>query len=187
MAASRVILQGTHLPTTAQEVSRIKEIVDRHVHSEHREALFEQLNEHVGKPSNNLSVKVSMAMMHKLYESDGKSFEEKAADLQRLYESYPNSPASPFWWQVALVGVVVVHFLALLGMVYSFFALPLTMPFQVWLPLCVVILNIFFTRLGEFCSLTKAEDAIRRRLGMKPVKLFIAYYWKLLFSESESK
>lgn len=167
------------MPTTTEEVVAMKDIINNYIPEEHREPLFRELYDRVGHQSDNLSVKLSLLMLNKLYCKDGKILSAKMDELNQVFHSYYNGHL--FWWKVALPIVVSVHFAAIFVMIYAFFVLPFTQPLIVWLPLCVLILNLMFTRVD--CAMTRFEDFIRRKLGLPQVKLFVSYYLKQLFGK----
>lgn len=165
------------MPTTTEQAAQIKEIVGVYIDTVKAEKLFKDLHQNVGSKSDNLSVKLSLLMLEILHRNDGKTVEEKMQEAQEIFKSY--YPKETSRAKRLLVTVVVVHFAAILGMVAAFFVLPFTQPWPVWLPLCVFILNLMFT--AQPCAMTKAENWIRKELGMPQVKLFIGYYLRKLF------
>jgi hypothetical protein len=73
------------------------------------------------------------------------------------------------------LAIVVVHLAVVFGNVAAFFVLPFVEPWYTALPLMSVILLLTFTK-GIECPLTTAENAVRRRMGWKPIGGFIGYY-----------
>jgi hypothetical protein len=85
--------------------------------------------------------------------------------------------------RILLVLVVIFHFLVVFANVAAFFVLPFTslitgLPF--WftvfliLPIESLILTLTFAR--EPCPLTRLENRLRKKLGMREIGGFIGYY-----------
>ena len=74
----------------------------------------------------------------------------------------------------ALALLVVTHFAVVLGNVAFAFVLPFAEPPWVALPLCSFVLWVTFNR--DTCPLTRLENSIRKRIGMKPIGGFVGHY-----------
>jgi hypothetical protein len=80
-------------------------------------------------------------------------------------------------WRLALVGVVLTHYLLVGAMALS---IPLLFMYESWyvaLPLSVWIVNLSIIPMK--CPLTTLENCVRIRLGLAPIRSFIKH-WVLL-------
>lgn len=75
-----------------------------------------------------------------------------------------------------LATTVVVHAAFTIGVVCAFFVLPFKQPWEVWVPLEVLIVSLTFGR--HECPVTRLENYYRRRLGYKPIGGFVGHYFK---------
>ena len=71
--------------------------------------------------------------------------------------------------------LVVFHMLVVLGNFLSFFVTPMLAPWYEALPICSFILLISFSRELK-CPLTRLENYLRKKLGMKKIGGFIGHY-----------
>ena len=58
------------MPTSQDEVIRIKEIIDEYLSYDDAKAVAIRLHYEVGQPSSNDSLKISLSMLKKLYEGE---------------------------------------------------------------------------------------------------------------------
>jgi hypothetical protein len=72
--------------------------------------------------------------------------------------------------------VVLAHFSLILGNIGAFLVLPFAAPWYVSLPIMVVIGQTFTSRTVS-CPVTKLENWLRLKLGLKEVHGFIGYYF----------
>jgi len=80
-----------------------------------------------------------------------------------------------FWVRPALYLLVITHIFIVVGIIASFFILPFYEPWYVSLPLCTFIW--FFSTTRVECKLTKWENDLREKLGMKKIGAFVGHYF----------
>jgi hypothetical protein len=155
------------MPTTTQEVLRIREAIDRRLSSQEASGLFNELYDEVGAKSTNESVKTSLLMLKALY--SGASPEQ----LERVFASYGTGESH--WLAKTCLGLVVVaHFVLLLAMLAALFVLPFVAHWAVALPLMVFLLNMLTTPVT--CAMTKLENVCRRAAGLPTIRFFVQHY-----------
>jgi hypothetical protein len=71
-------------------------------------------------------------------------------------------------------GMVALHFLVIFAMIVAMFVLPFRAAWYVALPLEVYILNLMFTPVA--CAMTKAENILRKAIGLPEIRFFIGHY-----------
>jgi hypothetical protein len=78
------------------------------------------------------------------------------------------------------LGIIVVgHAAVILGNIVAIFILPFREVWYVALPIITLLINLMFG--ATDCPLTRLENRVRRRLGMKEIKYFVGHYliWPL--------
>jgi len=73
-----------------------------------------------------------------------------------------------------LRSLIVFHFLVIFGNLAALIALPFMEPWYISCPLMSLIVNLMFSPLP--CPLTRLEDSIRRKHGLREIKHFMGYY-----------
>lgn len=76
--------------------------------------------------------------------------------------------------KVCLLALVLAHMALVVGFVTSFFILPFLEPWYVALPLMTFM--FFFTTSNVECKLTRLENYLRQKLGMKRIGGFVGHY-----------
>lgn len=77
--------------------------------------------------------------------------------------------------KVALVAVVIFHWLVIFGNVSAFFVLPFYSPWYIALPIMSYIGLLTFSRVLD-CPITKLENIIRKRMGLPEITGFLKQY-----------
>lgn len=76
--------------------------------------------------------------------------------------------------RVAFFAVVAIHLFVVFGNIVSFFVCCLYAPWYVAFPCCSFV---FFISTNPIeCKLTRMENYIRRKLGMREIKGFVSHY-----------
>lgn len=149
------------MPTTMNEATEILGIVTKYLPPQDIKELFSELNEKVGKKTDNDSLKQSLVMLDQ---------------LGKMVDAAPK-PAAPQWkWPLfaALGTVWLIHMALVVGMIASFFILPMYERWWVAIPCCVFIW--YFTTSRIDCKITALENDIRLRLGLRPIRGFVGHY-----------
>ena len=147
------------MPTSKDEAKRIAEIFDEYLERDDVAEIAERLHQEVGKPSDNVSLKVSLQMMDAIYNKK----ERKKFIKHKIF------------WECSLFTIIVLHFALLLGNCISFFLLPFLAPWYIAMPVMSFIVTLAFNR--SPCPITLLEDYIRwNKLGKPKIKKFIKYY-----------
>lgn len=164
------------MPANYNEVLEIKKVVDGFLPEEKSSELFHKLYHEIGLKSSNESFKLSMLMLHILFQT-GLTFEQKALKLKEAFSTYPFHFFMPKKTvnQSLLIGIVLLHFFVIFGLIGSLFTLPGKVEWYIWLPLVVFIVNTLLTP-GE-CIMTKVENKLRRSLGLNEIRGFIKTYF----------
>jgi len=55
------------MPTSVHEANKMYEVIIKHIEHEAAQKLVEELNNEIGKPTNNMSLKVSLQMLFNLF------------------------------------------------------------------------------------------------------------------------
>lgn len=76
--------------------------------------------------------------------------------------------------RLLLGAIIAVHFVLIAAMLAAACLVPFCAPWYVALPIVTYIINLTFT--NTQCSLTKLENAVRRRLHMPEIRAFIKNY-----------
>jgi hypothetical protein len=84
-------------------------------------------------------------------------------------------PPAPLWLWICFYVLVVFHVLLVIGVLGSFFILPIYAPWYLALPSMTFIW--FFSTTRVECQLTNLENVIRKRLGMKKIGGFVGNYF----------
>jgi hypothetical protein len=74
-----------------------------------------------------------------------------------------------------LWGIIVGHAVVIVGNIVSIFILPFFAPWYIALPIITLLINLMFG--ATDCPLTRLENRVRRRLGMKEIKYFVGHYF----------
>ena len=173
------------MPTKPNEIKTIKQIIGEElsdVSEERLTRLFIRIHEESGRVSDNASYKASTEMLRAIYEK-------------------PKTVKTLLWSARILLFVkMIFHFFLIIANIGALVFLPIATLYQrswtlffVAVPVCVYIVNLFFTNLP--CSLTKAENALRRFLGMPEIPTFCLYYilwparnlYKKIYKSSNNK
>jgi hypothetical protein len=77
---------------------------------------------------------------------------------------------------VFLVALVVLHALVIIGNTAAFFILPFTVSWYIALPLNSFIMWVTFSP-GHSCPLTRLENKLRKKLGLRIISGFIKHYF----------
>lgn len=85
-------------------------------------------------------------------------------------------PPPPLWLWITFYSLVASHIILVIGVVLSFFILPVYAPWYIAMPVMTFIW--FFSTTKVDCQLTNLENAIRTRLGMKKIGGFVGTYFK---------
>lgn len=148
------------MPTTQDEASRIVSITQEYMPLEDMVELYTRLNSEIGKRTDNDSLKQSLDMMERLV----------------VYANNHNQPAKQSFWLWTVLQILIgVHAFLVMGMVFSFFALPFMAPYYIAIPLCTFIW--FFSTSKLECKLTNAENYLRSKLGQKRIGGFVGHYF----------
>lgn len=98
-------------------------------------------------------------------------------------------PPAPLWLWICFYVLVVFHILLVIGVLLSFFILPVYAPWYLALPLMTFIW--FFSTTRVECQLTNLENVIRKRLGMKKIGGFVGAYFlrpaKMLWNKKKNR
>lgn len=150
------------MPTTSDEAKKILAITTKYMPLHRAVACFRELDQEVGQVSENDSVKQSFIMFRSLaeYASEG-GFAATGRD-RRLY-------------LVAFYALVLLHAFLVLGNVASFFTVPFYAPWYLAFPACFSILWVVCSNVD--CVMTRWENALRVRLGMKTISGFVSHYF----------
>lgn len=73
-----------------------------------------------------------------------------------------------------LYSLVAFHFLVIIMCVSALFTLPFVEPWYIAWPLCSLIVNLMFSPIP--CPLTRLEDSLRRKLGLREIRHFVGFY-----------
>lgn len=142
------------MPTTQQEAKKIKQIADEFMAEKDAREFTKRLHEEVGLNTDNNSLAISLQMFHMLYDPLVKRRVKTAKFL--------------------LYSVIATHFTIIIFNTIAFFLLPFYASWYVALPIMTLIVNFMFT--SNPCPLTRLEDNIRGKLGMKQIRLFMGHY-----------
>lgn len=77
--------------------------------------------------------------------------------------------------RLVLIVIIVGHALVIVGNIVSIFVLPFCAPWYVALPIISLLINLMFGPTD--CPLTRLENRVRRRVGMKEIKYFVGHYF----------
>ena len=84
-------------------------------------------------------------------------------------------PPAPLWLWICFYILVIFHVLLVIGVLGSFFILPIYALWYLAVPLMTFIW--FFSTTRVECQLTNLENVIRKRLGMKKIGGFVGNYF----------
>jgi len=84
-------------------------------------------------------------------------------------------PPAPLWLWICFYLLVIFHVMLVIGVLGSFFILPVYAPWYLALPSMTFIW--FFSTTRVECQLTNLENVIRKRLGMKRIGGFVGFYF----------
>jgi hypothetical protein len=143
------------VPTTDKEAQQIGKILSGYLDQDEARALFEKLDDAVGKHTDNDSLRESLSMLRLLHLSSG--------------------PKGDVWRPLGLSALVTFHAAVIVVNITAFFVLPFMYPLWIWVPLNSFILTVTFTR--EQCPLTRLENRIRVGLGKKRIGGFMGHYF----------
>lgn len=131
--------------------------------------LLIKLDEEIGKKSNNEITKSFLASLRKIVDKP--------------------TPPAPMWLWFIFYILVTLHILVILGVLGSFFILPIYAPWYIAVPSMTFIW--FFSTTRVECQSTNLENAIRKKLGMKQIGGFVGHYFKkpvkILWNKVNSK
>lgn len=149
------------MPTTQDEASRIVSITQEYLPIEKMQELYTRLNVEIGKKTDNDSLKQSLAMMDQLVSS-----------------VVSNKPINSTWLWLWLIFYLLVflHGFLVVGMTFSFVALPFLADWYIAIPLCTFIWFFSTSRMVD-CKLTEAENYMRVLLGKKRIGGFVGNYF----------
>lgn len=77
--------------------------------------------------------------------------------------------------KLTLYVLVIVHFIIVIMNVLAVFVLPFKTPWYIACPLMSFIIWMSFSRVAD-CPLTKLENVLRSKLGMRKIGGFIGHY-----------
>ena len=146
------------MPTTLEEAQTICEISQKYMPITSLANLYQELDDRVGKSSENDSLKQSLSMMREVMNNKQKRMN-----------------SVPWWMPIALYSLVGLHAALIIGMVFSFFTLPFVVPWYVFLPINAFIW--FFSTNQVDCRLTLMENLMRRKLGLRLIRGFVGHYF----------
>lgn len=76
--------------------------------------------------------------------------------------------------RLSLYVVVTIHLSVIFGNLLAMTVLPFITPWYIYLPLVSLLVNLLFAPVP--CPLTRMENKIRRKLGMKEIRYFVGHY-----------
>ncbi len=144
------------MPTTVNEAESIKNIMRQYLSDGECYSLSKKLNEEVGVPTTNDSLKISLRMLHELFVSS--------------QQIVTNNKLKPVVYTIAsLHGLLVLINLILVMM------LPFLVSWYIALLLITLMINLTFSPVP--CPLTTLENYFRNRAGMPKIRHFIKHYF----------
>lgn len=178
------------MPTTTHEAEQIVDIAVRYVGSLPRvQQLFSELDEKVGRVSENDSVKQSFRMFRAQVDdvviqaayqgAIERGLEAGRLEAERRYyaDTTEHLWHLPNWvWLTLFWLVTVFHGLLVLGNIASFCVAPFKAPWYLAFPACFAIIWVTFS--SQYCAITEWENHVRARLGWRPIRSFIGHYGK---------
>ncbi len=151
------------MPTTQNEAERITRICLEHMPRRTMKELFVRLDEEVGKPSDNDSVKQSFAMFRVLAEQEPYYTNDYLGSM--IYD--------PGWFTLWLF-LWLAHAVLVVMCTASFFVAPFHSPWFVSAPICFATIWVLFT--PSECVLTAWENGVRDRMHWRPIRTFLGHY-----------
>ncbi len=152
------------MPTTQEEAAMIVGISQKYLPLERLKMLLIELDEQVGKKSENDSVQQSFAMFRELVEHASHA-------LKTPDQPNPNSPT----WLAAFSAIWVFHTFLILGNIASLFVTPFMAPWYLAFPACFAI--VWTVCSSANCAITDWENTVRAKLGWKPIRSFVGHYY----------
>lgn len=154
------------MPTSDLEAKKIVRIIGDYLPPDEACELSQRLDEEVGVHTTNESLKVSLKMLHNLFEQQLERPESKITNDLLMYRTILFS----FYALVVFhVGVVIVN-------VTTFFFIPLLVDWYLMIPLMSLLMMLNFSRNID-CPLTRLENFLRVRLGRKRIGGFVGHYF----------
>lgn len=150
------------MPTTREEATNIIEISTKYLPAPQLAVLFNELNEKVGRKTDNDSLKVSLQMMADFTKYVDENIVVKQGNPRR------------YGYLVAFMVVVLFHIYVVLANIAAMFLLPFWTRWYVSIPLVSLLVQLMFTRVE--CPLTNIENKLRLKLGFKRISGFVGHY-----------
>lgn len=150
------------MPTSQQEAERIITILGNYLAIDDAYNLIKQLDNEVGKHTDNESLAISLTMLRSLLEHQ--------VVLNKVKSD------SNLGYLIAFYALVSVHLFAVIANLLALILIPFLADWYLVMPLMSLLITLNFSRNID-CPITRLENYLRVKLGKKKIGGFVGHYF----------